>query len=95
LFIGDIIAGDIPPVGGIIMGGILFIDGIIAGGMLFIDGIMGIVGAKPYWGWAIIGYCMVLLSSICQAGGIAETHEIEPITEGIAGLGNGEAWAAS
>jgi hypothetical protein len=38
---------------------------------------------------------MFKLSLICQAGGIAETHEIEPITEGMAGLGNGEAWAAS
>jgi hypothetical protein len=40
--------------------------GIMAGGMSDMEGIMGIVGAKPYWGWAIMGYCMVLLSLICQ-----------------------------
>jgi hypothetical protein len=43
----------------------------------------------------VIGYGMFKLSLICQAGGIAETQEIEPIAEGMAGLAKGETWAAS
>jgi hypothetical protein len=39
----------------------------MAGGIADIEGIAGIVGAKPYWGWAMLGYCMVVLSLICQA----------------------------
>jgi hypothetical protein len=38
---------------------------------------------------------MDVLSLICQVYGSAETKLIEPITEGIAGLAKGEAWAAS
>jgi hypothetical protein len=53
---------------------------------IIIEGIMGMVGAKPYWGWAMVGYCMALLSSICQGYGSAETNVMEPIADGMAGL---------